>query len=276
MDSELLGWLRHVPERVHLVADVVITVTDPSGSSPGWSTNGRFEFERDGESFRASSTSTNPRTPLASDATVAWDGITFQFRDHGSGALHLTEGLPEVLPLSLPNPLLVPAVVSAGEAGREPVQWLPARAVEQERFLDTLNLPRANAQSVSRDVGRTPASHSEVRLLAPASDPASISKIEVRHPISGDLEAELLLVDYRGVPVSASSRRGGGSASGWRFPHTLDLTGHLASDAGGVAKWHMRFEISKLEVGGDTPLERFDLLREASGQVWDETGRRIR
>lgn len=276
LDPEVHGWLTYVPERVHVVADVLITVAHPSEGRSGWSTAGRFEFIRDGEKFRASSKATNPLTPLAGDTTVSWDGITFQFWEHGSQTLHLTEGLPEVLPLAFPNPLLLPASVSTGDVVRSPVQWLPAGfSREGDVILELLESSHASREVSSASADRRVGSRSEVRLFAPASDPGLISRIEIRDSISEGSKADLILMDYRkaALPPGFAEEN---PTEAWRFPRILDLTVHPAAEKTGGATWRARFVISHLEVGRQASPERFDLLREPVEHILDERGRKIR
>ncbi len=250
LDSELLAGFRYVPKKIHLVADVLISVEYPAVPAEGWSTAARYEFWRDGERFRASSTRNNPLTPLASDATIAWDGVTLQYWDHSMNLLHLTQGLPGDLALALPNPLLLPAIVLSGDVSGTVHQWLPE-----------------GGRLESSDIEPWMASSRDVRVLAPVADPRTISRVEIRAPVSGALMAELDLFDDHEETTSGA---------GWRFPRTMDLTVYPNEPTAGGAIWRSRFVISLLEVGRDVPPALFDLLNEPIAHIVDESGRSLR
>jgi hypothetical protein len=261
--SELAAQLGHLPSRVRLVANVLITATDAAG---GWSTNGRFEFVRDGERFRASARTASP-SPLAADGTVAWDGLTFQYWDHARDTLHLTRGLPEVVPLSIPNPLLLPVGFLAGDLEHAPQHWLPPTGGNPESLEPTAGW---KASAATQTAGR------EVRVVASELDP-STNRIEIREVIGGGLEASLAMVDRRRPDLVANrpALRSSTSAS-WSFPRTLDLTILPGADSAHGMTWRARFVITELEVGREIPAERFDLLGVPIAHVWDEEGRKLR
>ena len=115
--------------------------------------------------------------------------------------------LPEVVPLALPNPLLLPASFLAGDPERASAQWLPL-------------LPHEQVDSVWRMDGQTRAVRTEVRVHSLEPDHRAVSKIELRERVTGALESELSPLDYRRTERPQGVAGEWGPAAGWSFRRT--------------------------------------------------------